>query len=142
MWTDSAFQCIFYNLPVYLDGQPKELYDAAIQESDFYTNYFVNKGAAQIKIYMRAIVLFIFVLSILFLIKNRKDMSNEAVLLITIFLGGFFFHILWEAKSRYIIPYFVILIPIASIKLNKNILKLPVIEKIRENQKQKKNESN
>lgn len=46
IWCDSAFQCVFYNLPVYLDGQPKELYDAAIQESDFYTNYFVNKGTA------------------------------------------------------------------------------------------------
>lgn len=70
-------------------------------------------------------------------------MSNENILLITIFLGGFFFHILWEAKSRYIIPYFLILIPIASIKLNKNILKLPLtIERIKENKKQKKNEMN
>ena len=142
MWTDSAFQCIFYNLPVYLDGQPQELYDAAIQESEFYTNYFVNKGTVQIKIYMRAIVFLVFILAMLFLIKNRKDISNEVVLLITIFLGGFFFHILWEAKSRYIIPYFVILIPIASIRLNKNILKLPVIEKLKISKKQKNDNSN
>ena len=57
-----------------------------------------------------------------------KNMSNEAILLITIFLGGFFFHILWEAKSRYIIPYFAILIPLASIKIDK----LLIVEKIKE----------
>ena len=35
------------------------------------------------------------------------------MLLCLIFLGGFLFHILWEAKSRYILPYIIILIPVA-----------------------------
>ena len=39
--------------------------------------------------------------------------------LITIFIGGFAFHILWEAKSRYIIPYILVLIPISTIVINK-----------------------
>ena len=39
--------------------------------------------------------------------------------LITIFIGGFAFHILWEAKSRYIIPYIVVLIPVATIHMRK-----------------------
>ena len=51
-------------------------------------------------------------------IKTRKNLSLEVLFLITIFIGGFMFHILWEAKSRYIIPYVVILIPVASIKLD------------------------
>ena len=43
----------------------------------------------------------------------------EIIFLITIFIGGFAFHILWEAKSRYIIPYIVVLIPVAAISINK-----------------------
>ena len=35
-----------------------------------------------------------------------------------IFLGGFGFHVLWEAKSRYIIPYVLILIPVASMGIS------------------------
>ena len=31
-----------------------------------------------------------------------------------IFLGGFFFSVIWEAKARYIYPYFVMLIPISA----------------------------
>ena len=49
--------------------------------------------------------------------KNKK-VDLEKLYLIIIFLGGFSFHILWEAKSRYIIPYVIILFPLASNSLN------------------------
>lgn len=55
----------------------------------------------------------IFVGALLCIILKRKNISNEILLLAICFLGGFSFHILWEAKSRYIIPYVAILIPIA-----------------------------
>ena len=32
-------------------------------------------------------------------------------------MGGFFFHILWEAKSRYILLYIVMLFPLVSINV-------------------------
>lgn len=131
MWTDNAFQCIFYNLPVHLDGMPKELYDSAINENEFYSNYFVEKGSKQIKIYMKGIVLLVFSLSLVNLLKYKKELSNEAILMITIFLGGFFFHVLWKAKSRYVIPYFVVLIPIACISLNKEISDFSIIKRIK-----------
>ena len=38
----------------------------------------------------------------------------EKLYLAIIFLGGFTFHILWEAKSRYIITYVIILFPLAT----------------------------
>ena len=55
---------------------------------------------------------------LIFLIINRKDISNEAMLLLLCFIGGFLFHILWEGKSRYVIPYIVILIPLASVQID------------------------
>ena len=72
--------------------------------------------------YQKALIFIIFGGSILALIKNRKNLSNEMILLITIFIGGFLFHILWETKSRYVFPYIMVLIPIATIEINaKNI---------------------
>jgi len=32
--------------------------------------------------------------------------------------GGFFYHLLFEAKSQYILPYFIVLIPMAAVGLN------------------------
>ena len=55
----------------------------------------------------------IFIGALLCIILKRKNISSEVLLLALIFLGGFSFHILWEAKSRYIIPYVIILIPMA-----------------------------
>lgn len=87
----------------------------------------IEKMSKPILFYQKVLLILSCLGSILVFIQNRKNLSWELIFLITIFIGGFAFHILWEAKSRYIIPYVVILIPIASMaikpfekKLNKN----------------------
>ena len=45
-----------------------------------------------------------------FLLENRKE-HRENLLLITAVIGGFIFHIFWEAKSQYVLPYFLLVIP-------------------------------
>ena len=67
--------------------------------------------------YQKALLILMCVCSIIVLIQNRKNLSPEIIYLLLIFMGGFAFHILWEAKSRYIIPYIVVLIPIASVQI-------------------------
>ncbi|NBK92220.1 hypothetical protein D5278_09600 [bacterium 1XD21-13] len=57
----------------------------------------------------------VFIGVFLWLIFNywrEKPLENQ-VLLVTIF-GGFLFHMLWEAKGRYILPYFVMMLPMAA----------------------------
>lgn len=68
--------------------------------------------------YQKALIILTFTCAIIVLVQNRKNLSLELILLVTIFLGGFCFHILWEAKSRYIIPYIVVLIPVASVMIS------------------------
>ena len=68
---------------------------------------------------------------VIVLIQNRKKLSLELIFLVTIFLGGFCFHILWEAKSRYIVPYIVALIPAASICIKSTGLKEKIIKKLK-----------
>lgn len=67
--------------------------------------------------YQKALLIVISTSSMLVLVQNRKNLSLEVLFLITIFIGGFTFHLLWEAKSRYILPYLLVLMPIASIQI-------------------------
>ena len=58
--------------------------------------------------------IFIYFFSLIFTLAVYKR-KNELFLLIPVsFIGGTIFHMIWEAKSRYIFPYFIFLIPIAS----------------------------
>lgn len=45
-------------------------------------------------------------------ILEEKGLSR-LILVITVF-GGFLFHMIWEAKGRYILPYFVLMLPMAA----------------------------
>lgn len=98
MWTENTYSAIRSNI---------------VKENDP-----IENATDVLTFYQKALLVVTCVCSITFLIKNIKDISLEALFLITVFIGGFAFHILWEAKSRYIIPYIVVLIPIASIKIN------------------------
>ncbi len=48
---------------------------------------------------------------ILFCILYRKKMDSSYLILPLIFIGGFVFHIFWEAKGQYTLSYFVLLFP-------------------------------
>lgn len=53
--------------------------------------------------------------AVLFLLwRYRKVWKMEQLFLPLVILGGFFFHTLWEAKSQYIFPYFVCMLPCAA----------------------------
>lgn len=63
---------------------------------------------------MKVFQIFIYLFSLVYAYIAFKK-KNELYLIIPIaFLGGTIFHMIWEAKSRYIFPYFVYLIPLAA----------------------------
>lgn len=49
--------------------------------------------------------------ALVILIKKRDAWTEEQLLLPLMVLGGFLFHMFWEAKSQYIISYFILLLP-------------------------------
>lgn len=99
MWTENTYSAINNNSVNYIS---------------------LDRITTPLTFYQKVLLLISCFCSLVFLIKNRKNLSLEIIFLMTIFIGGFAFHILWEAKSRYIIPYILVLIPIASIKTEKN----------------------
>lgn len=49
-----------------------------------------------------------------FLLAVRRDSNILQHVLMIAVIGGFFFSILWEAKARYIFPYYVMMFPFAA----------------------------
>ena len=81
---------------------------------------------------MKVLSIIIFSFSLYTLLRDKKKISDESLLLVIIFLGGFCFHFIWEMKSRYTLPYLIILIPFASIGISRivNILNKKINTKI------------
>lgn len=104
MWTENTYAAVRNNIT---------------QENDPLENMI-----GPLTFYQKVLLIITCLCSLIVLIQNRKNLSLDVLFLITIFIGGFAFHILWEAKSRYIIPYIVVLIPVASICIKKISIKL------------------
>ena len=94
---------------------------SAIMNNTLDDNAPINNVKEPLAFYQKVLLLLTCSCCIVALIQNRKNLSLEVIFLVIIFIGGFLFHLLWEAKSRYILPYIVVLIPIASIKLQYKI---------------------
>ena len=50
--------------------------------------------------------------------KNRKTIKLEDYIFLVYIIGGFLFSIMWEAKARYVLPYFICMIPYCAIMIN------------------------
>ena len=122
MWVENSFGSIWYNLSFNFGDMSvnRGLASEAQIENYNKVDTFLYDNYNIFIMYDKIIVMFIYLSSLLFILRN-KDISNEQILLILIFLGGFLFHIFWEGKSRYVLPYVIILIPIASISINQNV---------------------
>ena len=87
-----------------------------MEDKDKVINDIMNTKKYKVgEIYQKAITILIYGGAFIAILKNRKNLSNELILLITIFIGGVLFHTIWEMKSRYTLPYVIMLMPVASI---------------------------
>lgn len=55
----------------------------------------------------------VYVGALLFFLLRRGHITWEQLMPAVIFIGGFLFHIVWEAKGQYTVCYFILLIPYA-----------------------------
>lgn len=118
MWTENTYSAIWYN-QTFNSHETKE---ERLQRK--WLDEILIQVREDVIVYQKALVLIIFVGTILTVLKYGEQLSNEALLLIIVFIGGFLFHTLWEAKSRYIISYILVLIPVAAITLDINLISI------------------
>ena len=85
-----------------------ELYDGK-----YYPIYVTVCNLLQNAVYIGALLWTI--LNMISVLKDRKFRDNAFIYLgIITVIGGFIFHMFWEANSRYVFPYFCMLIPYAA----------------------------
>lgn len=153
MWTETTFQSIWTNDVMFR----MKIYDANVLGRTSKELYFGNTREIYQE-YCKALIILIYFGAFIEIVNNIRNLNKrkqkynvddkllniEKLYLVIIFLGGFAFHILWEAKSRYIIPYVIILFPLATglidvIINNKIINKIkllnPYIEEKEDNRK-------
>lgn len=98
-WNDPTFQTIWY-----LRGHGSKL-PAPI---DYMVSIY---GSYKVIPYFKFFEVVIYLSAFLFICFERK-IDEKTLLLLTTFIGGVLFHILWEAKAQYALFYFVLLIPV------------------------------
>lgn len=75
------------------------------------------------------LLIYISVLIMVYIKKREWVYLENYILLIGIF-GGFLFSLIWEAKTRYVFPYFLFMIPYAAVGLSS--LNYKITKKVRE----------
>ncbi len=63
-----------------------------------------------------------------YLLAIRKETQPLEHLLAVVIIGGFFFSILWEAKARYVFPYYVMMYPLYTIGYFKLVERMPWLQ--------------
>jgi hypothetical protein len=107
-WNVPMYQCIVMNNSFYEepDGLAGDIY---FNGKDVYLDNFMN--IYQLLIYGGVVLMFVFM--------RKKWSGIENYVLMVGVLGGFLFSLIWEAKPRYVFPYFIMMIPYAVIGLTK-----------------------
>lgn len=106
MWTENTYEALWQNqsFNFMYPWESDQLLDQKMREVRW-----------SMIVYQKALVLVIVGSTILVIWQNRKKVTNEFLLLLIIFIGGNLFHLMWEAKARYVITYLLILIPLSTI---------------------------
>ena len=75
--------------------------------------YFINEhGNRSLTSYLNYLHFIILSGSMLYLLLcSKSEHFHDSLIFPMIIIGGFLFHMVWEAKSQYTLPYFVLLLP-------------------------------
>ena len=106
-WNDPTYECFAMT---HVNGSAR---------GPIANSMFDGKLHALMKWFMNQYQSLVFIGVFLWLIFGfwKEKGMEEYILLITI-IGGFLFHMIWEAKGRYILPYFVMMLPMAACGLS------------------------
>ena len=112
-WNDPTYECFAMT---HINGSARGPVANSMFDGKLHTlmTWFMNEYQSLIFIGVFFWLLFSFWL--------KKGLEDHT-LLITI-IGGFLFHMLWEAKGRYILPYFVMMLPMAAVGLSQLTLRV------------------
>lgn len=106
-WIEPTYQSIWINEPAEFVTE---------NEDYFYNNkilisIYQGKAKKLIVKYLDIYQILVYSFVTIYVILNRKKITNKEACMLIIFIGGVFFHMIWETKSLYAIPFFILLLP-------------------------------
>lgn len=104
-WNNSTFQCIWINHNVNTEATPSQ-YNLIVKS--MLEDGILGKIIVKYTDFLQTIILSG---TLMYIILDYKNIKLKELVFAIIFIGGFIFHIVWEAKGQYTITYFVLLIP-------------------------------
>lgn len=118
------------------------LWVAQVCESDINQGNLVNRmlrfpGSNWIAVYLNFVQFFILLGMLVYIISlpKKKATTGEALLSV-IFIGEFVFHLFWEAKCQYTLPYFTLLLPLSMLGFSRGMeMFAQVVTEVREKKK-------
>lgn len=122
-WNEPLYQCLFFSKNVKEESKPAKgsfLDRVYHSESSFLGVLFVADR-------WHFIIFLGMTLYFVLGVKRSRD-PMEYLFAVTI-MGGFFFTILWEAKARYVLPYYLMAFPMAVLGYERCIERLRIFSK-------------
>ncbi|MBO5337399.1 MAG: hypothetical protein J6A94_09765 [Lachnospiraceae bacterium] len=86
------------------------------EQANFVTDIYIGKWRALVdwQMNLHQLVVYSGILGLLLLVRKKWTHISNYVLLIGVF-GGFLFSMMWEAKTRYVFPYYLMMLPYAAV---------------------------
>lgn len=119
-WCDPMFQSVWSGPLVHCDQQT---YTPLLQSI-----YSGGNAESIIAFECKTVVIFVLGLAVLFLLKMPQNHSAWELFFMFL-IGGFLFHLLWEAKSQYIYQYLLSLLPFSAFALSSMVTKSSAVSK-------------
>ena len=113
---EMALQNELQHLPKVDGGQPYFSNETTLEKiRDFFVKQiYFNHIHTVLEFIMKVFQVFVYLFTFVFTVVMYKRKNEFFAIIPIAFIGGTSFNMIWEAKSRYIFPYFVFLIPLAA----------------------------
>lgn len=131
-WNAPLYQSLYFNTKYMEDSMPDENSLAAKLSDEYFPKALAVCNRLQLMIYVGMLFYFLFAV--------RKDSSLMQHFLAIAMIGGFLFSIVWEAKARYVFPYYVTMFPFAAAGYYQMLMSVMAVG--RRNGQQEQEESN
>ena len=98
-WDEPTFQCFWIS----------SVRTSFASSPQFIKNLLAGDLSAALERYLRVYELIVLLGALGYVLTGRREARTGALLFAVTFVGGFLFHIVWEAKGEYTLTYFVMI---------------------------------
>lgn len=102
-----------WNDPTFISMERMQGRGSAIKMKAFIRSIIDGRGSVVLSVFLNYVQTLILTGILFYLILNRSSRNLYELMGAVVFLGGYLFHMFWEASASYTIPYFAIMIPYA-----------------------------